>query len=559
MAHFLKTLLKDRKIMRYVMLLICVATVFVICVLKLNAEPKVFFEANKAVDRETLLKKGTSFIHENMPDSAIAYFIMASQGHNSKNLSDKDREACATALSNAGYVQLFYFNDYPSAYSSITSSNQIATSLNLTHLQCINDINLGSIYSLNKDFDEAAHLYRRAFNTALQNYYNNQLIVAFVDLVDIYFNEKDELQGMISEMQSFPVDSLPSANPVTPYIRNVYYGLKNVEHAPHEAIRWLKLAKDSLINVNKGERYRYNADFMISRILQHEGNPAMATNQLKQILRDSAISYNPDIESMVYQRISQYYHDAHIPDSAQHYKIRYLEMNDSISTARKMMEVKDLKATHERQEFAAEITRMTDAQIFQRRILTAICIALTIVVALLTAIVIKNRQLHSRNIELYMRNRELLDLHDSHVSAESISNEITKDNSKLQRDSDFMVELRKKILNVMESDEIYSPVFNSSRLATLCDTNTRYLSTALAEMKEGGFPALLAEMRVHEAMRRLDGSDTHYANLTIEAIGESVGFKSRSTFSTAFKRVTGLTPNDYRRISIEKRSKDQTT
>ena len=76
-------------------------------------------------------------------------------------------------------------------------------------------------------------------------------------------------------------------------------------------------------------------------------------------------------------------------------------------------------------------------------------------------------------------------------------------------------------------------------------------------MKEGGFPALLAETRVREAMRRLDGSDTQYANLTIEAIGESVGFKSRSTFSTAFKRVTGLTPNDYRRISIEKRSKGQ--
>lgn len=555
MNQFFNASLKTIKTKRSVILIFCVAVLLIICVIKLNAGSKAFFEANKSIDRETLLKKGTSFIHKNLPDSAVAYFIMASQGHNSKSLSTKERESCATALSNAGYVQLFYFNDYPSAYSSITSSNQIATPLHLTHLQCINDINLGSIYSLNKDFDEASRLYRRAFNIALQNHYHNHLIVAFVDLIDIFFNEKSELQGIMPEMKSFPIDSLPSAHPLTPYIRNIYYGLKNVEHTPIEAIRWFTQAKDSLITVSKGERYAYNSDFMISRVFQHEGNLPMAINQLKQMLSDSAMRYNPDIESIAYQRISEYYHAANLPDSAQRYKIRYLEMNDSISTAKKMMEVKDLKASHERQEFASEITRMTDAQIFGRRILTAICIALVIVVALLTAIAIKNRQLHSRNIELYLRNRELLDLHDSHASALPVSDVMAKDNSKLQPDSDFMVDLRKKILKVMESEEIFSPSFNSSRLATLCDTNTRYLSTALSEIKEGGFPALLAEMRIHEAMRRLDGSNASYSNLTIEAVGESIGFKSRSTFSTAFKRITGLTPNEYRRISLEKKDK----
>ncbi|MDE5877230.1 MAG: helix-turn-helix domain-containing protein [Muribaculaceae bacterium] len=540
------------------LLIICMTAVFVICVLKLNAEPKAFFEANKSIDRATLLEKGTSFIHENIPDSAIAYFILASQGYNSPNLTEKDRSICAKALSNIGYVQIFYFNDYPAAYSAITSSNELATTYGYTHIQCINDINLGSIYSLNKDFDEAAQLYRRAFNTALQNQYNNQLIAAFVDLVDIYFYEKDDLQGMKTELHAFPVDSLPLSNSVTPYVRNVYRALKSVEASPKEAIHWLNLAKDSLVNVNKGERYRYNADYMISRILQHEGKPIPAANQLKQMVRDSAMQYNPDVESMAYLRISKYYNEAQIFDSAQHYKICYLEMNDSISTARKMMEVKDLKASHERQAFASEITRMTDAQIFQRRILTGICIALAIVLALLAAIVIKNRQLHSRNVELYMRNRELLELHDTGTSTETATTEgAFRENGKLMSGSDFMVELRKKILNIMESDEVFLPTFNSSRLATLCDTNTRYISGALAEMKEGGFPALLAETRVREAMRRLDGSDTQYANLTIEAIGESVGFKSRSTFSTAFKRVTGLTPNDYRRISIEKRNKGQ--
>jgi AraC-like DNA-binding protein len=37
----------------------------------------------------------------------------------------------------------------------------------------------------------------------------------------------------------------------------------------------------------------------------------------------------------------------------------------------------------------------------------------------------------------------------------------------------------------------------------------------------------------------------HYGNFTIEAISSGVGFKSRTSFVTSFKRFTGLTPSEY--------------
>ena len=38
-------------------------------------------------------------------------------------------------------------------------------------------------------------------------------------------------------------------------------------------------------------------------------------------------------------------------------------------------------------------------------------------------------------------------------------------------------------------------------------------------------------------------------NLTIEGVGQSLGFKSRTTFSKTFKSVTGLTPDEFRKMA----------
>lgn len=41
----------------------------------------------------------------------------------------------------------------------------------------------------------------------------------------------------------------------------------------------------------------------------------------------------------------------------------------------------------------------------------------------------------------------------------------------------------------------------------------------------------------------------HYGGLTIEAIGQSLGFKSRTNFTAIFKRFTGMTPAAYQRMT----------
>ena len=51
--------------------------------------------------------------------------------------------------------------------------------------------------------------------------------------------------------------------------------------------------------------------------------------------------------------------------------------------------------------------------------------------------------------------------------------------------------------------------------------------------------------RIKEAKRLL--VDPKGELLTILAIAEEVGFNSKSSFNTAFKKITGMTPTEYKK------------
>ena len=109
-------------------------------------------------------------------------------------------------------------------------------------------------------------------------------------------------------------------------------------------------------------------------------------------------------------------------------------------------------------------------------------------------------------------------------------------------------DLRHRIIMIMESSpEVYAPDFTLDRLSDLVDGKRYQVSQVINEHYGKGFSLLLAEYRVKEACRRM--SDGQHHHLTIEAIAESVGFKSRSNFVSNFKRITGMTPSTFQRMS----------
>lgn len=94
------------------------------------------------------------------------------------------------------------------------------------------------------------------------------------------------------------------------------------------------------------------------------------------------------------------------------------------------------------------------------------------------------------------------------------------------------------------NEEIFQPGFSIERLASLVSSKYRYVSQVIHERFDCNFNTFLNEYRIKEACKRMNDTE-HYGNLTIEAISSGVGFKSRTSFVTSFKRFTGLTPSEY--------------
>jgi two-component system response regulator YesN len=69
-----------------------------------------------------------------------------------------------------------------------------------------------------------------------------------------------------------------------------------------------------------------------------------------------------------------------------------------------------------------------------------------------------------------------------------------------------------------------------------------YLSRLFKQELGTTFVTLLTQMRISKAMQLLGSTGQ-----TVAEIGESVGYESQHYFSTAFKKVVGVSPNRYRR------------
>lgn len=111
-------------------------------------------------------------------------------------------------------------------------------------------------------------------------------------------------------------------------------------------------------------------------------------------------------------------------------------------------------------------------------------------------------------------------------------------------------DMRRKILDsvvdIMENTtEFCSADFSLARMASLAGSNSKYVSIVINDTFHKTFKNYVNEYRIHLACLRMAETDK-YGSYTLNAIAESVGFKSYTTFVELFRKIVGITPSMYK-------------
>ena len=87
----------------------------------------------------------------------------------------------------------------------------------------------------------------------------------------------------------------------------------------------------------------------------------------------------------------------------------------------------------------------------------------------------------------------------------------------------------------------YCDDISIQNLAELCSINSNYASQLFHQEVGETFSSYITRLRIKQAIHLLRNTD-----MTISAIATSVGYRDYFYFAKVFKKVTGITPSEYR-------------
>lgn len=104
-----------------------------------------------------------------------------------------------------------------------------------------------------------------------------------------------------------------------------------------------------------------------------------------------------------------------------------------------------------------------------------------------------------------------------------------------------------KLTCLMNEEELYAePHLCINQVANRLKVSSKYLSQAINEVNKTNFYNYINELRVTKAKEYMQ-THTH-GHFSVEGIASQVGFQSKSSFYTAFKKSTGITPAVFRAL-----------
>lgn len=541
---------------------------------------------------DTLINRADRISEEN-PDSAVMlYTILASRFR--PGLSDEEKAKIINAQVKKWHLCFFSTYNYAEAYGCMIEALDMMNESGLDN----SDVHLRMgllLHSLAEDCNDTT-LMHRSFRH-LRTAFNSQIASEgpMIDIITanlILEGEMiDSLDVLKDDMKRYA--ALPPLDDDVRRIHNrfLYEAFRSKEAADYRrALAFI----DSIIAILPAEPVHLRA-----RIIAHMNKADlfsdMGLNDAAVSSLDSALvlANTEDVKDAlveIYGHLWKMWDSKGDRTRATYWQTRYYQLKDSLIGYHSLTRINNIDKNIELSKAESKVVQAESDRKMQRTILLlalGLLFALAVFIYVLSRrnrrLRIANRNLYDRNVEHLVHEREESALrrnYETRILDLSVELDRTKDqlndlelcagvsettagpseepieedtqpvrykNSNL--DEERKTTLMNTILSAMEStDEWMTPDFSVKRLGELAGTSYKLVSQVINEKDGRNFNSFVNNYRIDEACRRIADFD-NYGSYTLDVILKSVGFKARSSFISAFRQKTGMTPSEYQKIA----------
>ena len=234
--------------------------------------------------------------------------------------------------------------------------------------------------------------------------------------------------------------------------------------------------------------------------------------------------------------------------SAYKYYKEFSERRDSLLNESTTAKINELQIKYETEKKDKELTEKTASIKEKNIILIYSFIGGSVFILISFVVIILYRKKNAAYKELVKKYIEIIKKEDEVIESKKTSISGNKKYSSSSLKDAKKDELIEKINSAIFEEKMFlQPDLSIGKLAQKLGSNSKYLSQVIHEVYNLSFSDFINQLRVKEAAKLL--SDKSYRHFSFEGISELVGFHTKSSFNTYFKKFTGVTPSFFSRTS----------
>ena len=509
----------------------------------------------KDLPSETIWHMGSSFFNLNRIDSALlCYNILTNRYHIGNQQDSTTLRYAAMSMNQLSIIYTYYFIDYEKAQKYLLQAEKIAKKNDFIDILSAVYNNISNVYLIEYSFNNNTTLDNRiieclhkSFEFALEAGRPEQILASAFNIAHVSDDSMHfaKLRDDIIQFLHYQLPDSVKKRESTKYLclAMIAYNRGNYE----DALSWHDKALEHLYHPNprvceimKTAIYSNKCRLLV-RMQQYQ----RAINILNEKARIGKNNNDHNLLFISFLSLSEYYYEVQ-KDSIMggKYELMALREKDIMLNQNKLLDAEKVEFLFQIDEINAEVQELTYRQKLTKYIAWSIAAITLIILGFLYLLWRKYKQEQKKNRILYEKNQAWLAADEERRQRIIAEQQATR---AYQLEEGERSDLLHRVFIIMETnDEVFSPDFTLPRLAELVDDTRNNVSEAINQQYHTNFNTLVNEYRIKEACRRINDEE-QYGNLTIEAIGQSLGFKSNSNFVSNFKRITGLTPSAYRK------------